>query len=662
MAKANWEIDAKDRFLEFLANSCGQNYTATSEDVVSNPFTEQNYDYELTSHTNNLPVIALEIFRIVGNEDDLGQHRTWADITFRLTSELKARGIAGYQIRTPDFNIPKYRRRQFVSETAERLAGAIANNREQKEFSQDGYTFYQVPGYTEVGFSHFGGVRQINPFATASEALEFLLPKKNDQLDTPGRLRTLLILNAGIFAQEESDIRQYFSTENFDKFPNIDRAFFEDRPGHISLVFDRHVFNCYREAKLPDDEERIALFCRFVEHRLSARDEKAFGIVQHIYGRYGSLDRLTADGKDALISCGELLVKESDWPSVLWIIRQLSHDLDPPFPNPMHEQIAGGENYRAITSVRGRLCWLIQKVVVHNIIEQYPSMLDVLEDYAFGQDLYIRSQACVPLSEMATRRRSKLPDGSRFMPENVSVRIKDIAFRMLRDAGQNPALLDDVSNVLVWIKDLSENEALDVIEKLSAAGDHDGVHNRCALLLYFALFREQQFADLPPFDSTKFKDHLNRDLHNGDPRFRTSLIWQMAGGAESESLSYEMVGPYLASFVSGEYKDSAFHHFGRICKAHIRDNAASLCQIILRALEKCVEYIASEPVSRQWNVYDLEEYLDLLEENCAEDCVIDGVTCLLRKRLQIPSFPFGKLAAILGRYKSNRAHELIALL
>src|SRR5258708_37302907 len=101
-----------------------------------------------------------------------------------------------------------------------------------------------------------------------------------------------------------------------------------------------------------------------------------------------------------------------------------------------------------------------------------------MQEYAFGPDFYVRSQACVPQSEMAVRRRQKLPDGSGFMPENIAERIKTIAFRMLRNAGANPALLDDVSNVLGWIGDITTEEATEVIERLSVVGDTNGVHNR----------------------------------------------------------------------------------------------------------------------------------------------------------------------------------------
>jgi hypothetical protein len=656
MAKQRWEVEAVDRFLRFLQER-GQDYVVTGEDVVTNPLTSRNYDFELTANTQNSPVIALEIFRLAGDEQDLARHRAWNDIAHRLGNELKARNVAGYLIRTPPFNVPKSRRNQFVSDTADKLVTAIANSADQQEFAADGYEFHKLPDDAPVRLSSIGGIRAINPFASASDALDDLLPTKNEQLNTQGRLRTLLILNAGIFPQEERDIRQYFSIRNMEEFPNVDRTFFETAAGKVALVFDRQVFDCYRNARLPDDDELAGLFFSFVGHRLLARDRKAFEISTMIGDRYGSLDRLSIDGRDALISCGEMFVEEEEWPPVLWIIEQLKNDSDPPFPNPMHERVAEGKDSLLISSVRGRLCWLIQKIVVHNLIEHYPSMLDILERYASGADFYIRSQACVPLSEMAVRRRQRLPGGSRFMPESIAARIKAIALRMLRSAGTNPAMLDDVSNVLGWIADLSEDEADEVVERLAAVGDH-GVHNRCGILLYYALLREDKLPDLPRFDPARFKSRLEQDLIKGESRFRTSLMWQMAGGAEERAYPYQVIRPYLPLFVSGQYNAGAFLHLRRICAAHIVNAPEEICRVILMAIEKAAEYIAAEPRSRAWQVYDLQEFFDLLTEKCPELCVLDGVALMLTYKPRIPGISGRAIARILSKYESARAEEL----
>lgn len=294
MPKKRWEEEAKDRFLRFLRERYNQRYKATGEDVIVNPPTGQNFDYELTPDSQNLPVIALEIFRIVRDEQDIGHHSTWADITRRLRDELKARSVAGYLIRTPRFIVPKFRRNEFVSEVAQRLATAIANDPNLDEMTVNGYFIYKLPGETGIEFSYSGGVRALNLFGSVSAALDNLLPTKNEQLNVQGRLRTLLMLNANIFGQEqEYDTRRYFSTKDPERFPNLDRVFFEIAPGNVSLIFDRRVFDCYREGDLPEDEELAGLLFSFVEHRLSSDHKKAFEIVKTMGEKHGSLRGLS---------------------------------------------------------------------------------------------------------------------------------------------------------------------------------------------------------------------------------------------------------------------------------------------------------------------------------------------------------------------------------
>jgi len=154
--------------------------------------------------------------------------------------------------------------------------------------------------------------------------------------------------------------------------------------------------------------------------------------------------------------------------------------------------------------------------------------------------------------------------------------------------------------------------------------------------------------------------HLPYELRAGESWFRTSLMWQMAGGVEDKAYPYETMEPYLLSFVDGPYCEGAFLNLRRICDAYIKINPKSLCAIMLAALEKLAEYIAEEPRSRGWNVHDLQEMFDLVAENCDESYVLDGVASMVKHRARIPNFSID-LGGIVGRYKSARAQELRAL-
>jgi hypothetical protein len=273
MTKAQWEADAKDRLITFLQEEYGYSYVTTGEDVVSDPETRKNYDYDLSPEEANVPIIALEIFRLFGELPDLSRQAEWSKITKLLTINLKARGISGYHIRTPSFaSVKKFERRPFVSRTADMLAAAMAANPDSQEFSEAGYVFMKLPGDSPIGFSNHSGARFLQSYEHASEALEVLLPTKNRQLNVQGRTRSLLILEAGIFPRGEYEVRLYFSTQDMDRFPNIDQVFYESHPGTLSLVFDRSVSVCYRDGVLPDNALSEDLFLRFVEHPLATQE------------------------------------------------------------------------------------------------------------------------------------------------------------------------------------------------------------------------------------------------------------------------------------------------------------------------------------------------------------------------------------------------------
>jgi hypothetical protein len=129
----------------------------------------------------------------------------------------------------------------------------------------------------------------------------------------------------------------------------------------------------------------------------------------------------------------------------------------------------------------------------------------------------------------------------------------------------------------------------------------------------------------------------------------------MSGAADNEPYPFDIIQPYLSSFVSGEYEDAAFLHLRRICEPNVKAHSDEICPIIVGALRKVAEYIAGEPVSRGRNIYDLNDFVDLLTAHCGEGCVLDGVDLLASYKKKIPQISGRNLAAILGKYESIRA-------
>jgi len=50
-------------------------------------------------------------------------------------------------------------------------------------------------------------------------------------------------------------------------------------------------------------------------------------------------------------------------------------------------------------------------------------------------------------------------------------------------------------------------------------------------------------------------------------------FWLPPRGADSKPYFYDVIRPYLTSFISGEYSDAGFLHLRRICEAHVKEHS-----------------------------------------------------------------------------------------
>src|SRR5262245_61250744 len=102
MAHQQWENEAKDRFVALLKTQRRGEWSESAEEVPVD-HRNNNYDYELTS--NGQTPIALEIFRLVEDENELAEERTWAQVANLIAAELRKRDVKGYTIQTPRFHV-----------------------------------------------------------------------------------------------------------------------------------------------------------------------------------------------------------------------------------------------------------------------------------------------------------------------------------------------------------------------------------------------------------------------------------------------------------------------------------------------------------------------------------------------------------------------------
>lgn len=268
MAKQQWEAEAKDRFLTYLQREHREQWRVLDEDVVVDAASGRNFDYQLGSDERR---IALEIFRLVEDQHDLARQKVWGEVVQLLKQELTSRGIKDYLIRTPSFRVAKVQREQLAKDLADQLEQAIKDNAGAQEFKVDGFTLARIEGLGTVSFSTFGKAGAVNPPGIALAALEEKLPDKNEQLSIADHERVILIINWAFIVGVDG-VTEACSRIDFNRFPNVDRVYFESRSGRIHLVFDRALFRSFETLSEPPGAELESLYLRWLEYRLVRRE------------------------------------------------------------------------------------------------------------------------------------------------------------------------------------------------------------------------------------------------------------------------------------------------------------------------------------------------------------------------------------------------------
>src|SRR5262249_12008209 len=141
------------------------------------------------------------------------------------------------------------------------------------------------------------------------------------------------------------------------------------------------------------------LFISYLANLLYRKDPQAFRLVRKITEREKSLLWLPTLSREELVAVGETFLEKQDWEQVDWIVNTLKDDPDPSVENApddpqgkrnLHLQTKNGETTKIISSVRGRLCWLLMRIVVLPRIEEYGRIFEIVEKYATGENLYVR--------------------------------------------------------------------------------------------------------------------------------------------------------------------------------------------------------------------------------------------------------------------------------
>lgn len=607
MSKDQWEEESIERFREFLSHERNTVYAITGRDILTDLTTGGNFDYQLTDKSGHK--VAVELFRLVESGKELAGARVWNQVVKLLKKALEERSIKGYLVALPPLEIPLREAQDFSKRAVETIASAIQAHSGTERFTEQGFTFYRVEGLETISFSTGAEARAINPHGTAAKVFAEKLPKKNKQVSIDDHERILVVVNWAIIVDEDDVIRALSCTD-FEEFSNVDRIFFEVRSNSFKQVYSKSIAEAIKgqNSRTADDPQ---LLKEYIKYQLAEKRRPAFDFVRVAAAEAGNMLWLTdKHARETLARYGVELIQLGLIDDALWIIRQLKDD-----PNPSntgendpddpegefnyHRRIEKGEDESLITTVRGHLCWLIARVVCQNKPAHYSELIQITRSYLFGANLYIRMQAMVPLMELVRRRNAiKNQDDSPFeWDQEGRDQVKAMTFQALQENTQYPQILKSLLHVFDHMRDLNESEARAVLTTFLASGVHYVLHDLATFIVYFALFRKDDFKADGPFDAREFIDLLKNQISFGKPSMRSSLAWHLWKIIHEKYLPYEEVRKYLPLFWGNEYDQNLASMFGLIFEELVSVDPGDACELFSRMLEDLKKFSAKNPDS-----------------------------------------------------------------
>lgn len=242
---------------------------------------------------------------------------------------------------------------------------------------------------------------------------------------------------------------------------------------------------------------------------------------------YSQLFKANALIRQNIVWLAEELAKNKKFMFARKIIQLNCEDPDPvtnnrPSEINYHYQIKNGEDVHTISTVRGTVGWVLRYFSASNIPKHmkfsFKTTLLLLDLEGIlakklgypESDNYVRLMALINLIDLAYLPRRNLLNeyesglGDKIKTTSFNI-IKNLSVQIKSTKTKPKSLLINLAHVFSNIRDLNTNEAKQVIQFFI----ENEIKEAIVLLIYFSIFREKQFKDIP-FDPKYFKKELGK--------------------------------------------------------------------------------------------------------------------------------------------------------
>jgi len=324
--------------------------------------------------------------------------------------------------------------------------------------------------------------------------------------------------------------------------------------------------------------------------------------------------------RESIVYLSEYLVAKKEYTKAKIIIELSLIDPDPNTDDQKddfnyHKKIKQGMDASIITSVRGKLAWVLQKLVVTNepkemeyAFKKTVILLDLNGKLArklgySEPDLYVRKQALVPLTELANySRRNAL----NIYKSGLGDKVKAVALQVIDNTQKNTTSPDGgpkdlIKHLLVLfsnIRDLTTSEAKDIIRFF----DMYQMEESRFLYVYFAIYREKQFKKIH-FNAKYFKKKL-MDICRSVNKISHSIAWEfwiiIQDDKKDKTNNYRKLVKYW-KLLFENYDQRTWEFLYRTLELTLQDKTKykESIQLLKKALSKEFEYYRQNPIQKQ---------------------------------------------------------------
>lgn len=429
---------------------------------------------------------------------------------------------------------------------------------------------------------------------------------------------------------------------------------------------------CDPTNKDPDKEYLLFVFNKFLKPLLESLDNN----INRDYesGEHGKIyQKLPLNlARENIVEFASKLADASCFDEALYIVKIFVDDphpfegyVDEPSEenkNNMHQKIKEGDDAMVISTVRGRCGWVLRKCINPKAQDKLPEVIKLTKQLLEDKNYFVQIHAILSLSILAKNRLKFMPDsdelflavdGDREQALEQSEDIENRAFEVLDtvleyDTDTQKAFAKPLAKLLVQLRELNQNKAETLIEKVSKGTDQ--VIIECSVIfLYFAELREGDFSDWE-----RYEDGLYDDLDSYDPEFAQDAMRKMIDRSKEIKREFSnrfvhlpkniddtqkgvQIGFKYFSEIIGEYDSYVFRNFYRFLENNFSEYSDKSTDLLTKTLKVERQYYkgidADELSADQYHRYThFGELLEVVNEHAGSEVTMK----LLKKFLDFP--------------------------